>query len=108
MYSAQLLDHFQNPRNSGDLANADATAEIENPVCGDVIRLSLNVRNDSVQDIRFKAMAQDWQREGRAFGGLVFGHQLHGTIGQYVQDLELIAQASEPGEWVNAVEHLPF
>jgi nitrogen fixation protein NifU and related proteins len=55
MYSAQLLDHFQNPRNSGDLANADATAEIENPVCGDVIRLSLKMRNDSVQDIRFKA-----------------------------------------------------
>ena len=60
------------------------------------------------QDIRFKAMAQDRQRQGRAFGGLVFGHQLHGTIGQYVQDLELIAQASEPGEWVNTVEHLPF
>jgi nitrogen fixation NifU-like protein len=55
MYSAQLLDHFQNPRNSGDLANPDATAEIENPVCGDVIRLSLKIQNDHVQDIRFKA-----------------------------------------------------
>ena len=55
MYSAQLLDHFQNPRNSGDLAIADATAEIENPVCGDVIRLSLKMQNGHVQDIRFKA-----------------------------------------------------
>jgi nitrogen fixation NifU-like protein len=55
MYSAQLLDHFQNPRNSGDLANPDATAEIENPVCGDVIRLSLKMQNEHVLDIRFKA-----------------------------------------------------
>jgi predicted nuclease of predicted toxin-antitoxin system len=35
------------------------------------------------QDIRFKALAEAWQREGRVFAGLVFGHQLGGTIGQY-------------------------
>jgi Domain of unknown function (DUF5615) len=46
------------------------------------------------QDIRFKAMAEDWQRQGKPFAGLIFGHQLGGTIGQYVKDLELIAQAS--------------
>ena len=40
MYSAQLLDHFQNPRNPGDVADADAIAEIENPACGDVLRLT--------------------------------------------------------------------
>jgi nitrogen fixation protein NifU and related proteins len=55
MYSAQLLDHFQKPRNAGDLSNPDATAEIENPVCGDVIRLSLNVQANRIQQIRFKA-----------------------------------------------------
>jgi nitrogen fixation NifU-like protein len=55
MYSAQLLDHFQNPRNAGDLAAADAVAEISNPVCGDVIRLSLQVRGERVAEIRFKA-----------------------------------------------------
>lgn len=60
------------------------------------------------QDIRFKAMARQWQSEGRSFSGLVFGHQLSGTIGRYVQDLELIAKASESGEWLDAVEHLPF
>jgi hypothetical protein len=43
------------------------------------------------QDIRFKAMAEDWQRQGKPFSGLVFGHQLGGTIGQFVKDLELIA-----------------
>jgi nitrogen fixation protein NifU and related proteins len=55
MYSAQLLDHFQNPRNAGDLAAADAIAEISNPVCGDVIRLSLQVRGERIVEIRFKA-----------------------------------------------------
>ncbi len=60
------------------------------------------------QDIRFKALAEDWQRQGRAFGGLIFGHQLRGTIGEFVKDLDLIAQASEPDEWISVVEHLPF
>ena len=60
------------------------------------------------QDIRFKALAEDWQRQERVFTGLVFGHQLRGTIGQFVKDLDLIAQASEPDDWLNVVEHLPF
>ena len=55
MYSAELLDHFQNPRNVGDVADADASVEIENPVCGDIIRLSLRVRNGRITEIRFKA-----------------------------------------------------
>lgn len=60
------------------------------------------------QDIRFKVMAQSWQAQGRPFGGLLFGHQLGGTIGQFVQDLELIATVSELSEWLNVVEYLPF
>ena len=55
MYSAQLLDHFQNPRNAGDLSAADAVAEIENPACGDILRLSLNVNAGRITDARFKA-----------------------------------------------------
>ena len=55
MYSSQLLDHFQNPRNAGDLSDADATVELENPVCGDVIRLSLKMLEGQIADIRFKA-----------------------------------------------------
>ena len=55
MYSPQLLDHFQNPRNAGELSEADATAQIENPVCGDVIRLSIKMNGDRIQEIRFKA-----------------------------------------------------
>ena len=55
MYSAQLLDHFQNPRNAGDVADADAIAEIENPACGDVLRLSLKMNSGRIAEIRFKA-----------------------------------------------------
>lgn len=55
MYSAQLLDHFQNPRNVGDLSEADAIAEVENPVCGDIIRLSLKLQGQRIEEIHFKA-----------------------------------------------------
>lgn len=59
-------------------------------------------------DVRFRALAEDWQRQGRTFAGLVFGNQDCGTIGQFVRDLELIAKATEPHEWLNKVEHLPY
>lgn len=55
MYSAQLLDHFEHPRNVGDLAEADAVVEISNPVCGDVLRLGLKIQADRIHQIRFKA-----------------------------------------------------
>jgi nitrogen fixation protein NifU and related proteins len=55
MYSAQLLDHFQNPRNAGDVAHADAVAEIENPACGDVLRLTLKLDAGRIARIGFKA-----------------------------------------------------
>ena len=60
------------------------------------------------QDIRFQALAEEWQRQGRPFAGLIFGHQLGATIGRYVNDLELVAGASEPSEWVGAVDQLPY
>jgi nitrogen fixation NifU-like protein len=55
VYSAQLLDHFQNPRNVGDLPDADATVDMENPVCGDVIRLGLKLDAGRIVEIKFKA-----------------------------------------------------
>ncbi len=55
MYSAELLDHFQNPRNPGELENADAIARVENPVCGDVLELSLKLNGDRIEDMRFRA-----------------------------------------------------
>lgn len=60
------------------------------------------------QDIRFKALAESWQQDARPFSGLLFGHQLGGTIGQYVRDLELIAKATDLADWINVVERLPL
>jgi nitrogen fixation NifU-like protein len=55
MYSRQLLDHFQNPRNAGDIGDADATAEIVNPACGDILRLTLKISDGRIAQARFKA-----------------------------------------------------
>ena len=55
MYSAELLDHFQNPRNAGEVETPDATVRLENPVCGDVLELSLKLEGSRIADIRFRA-----------------------------------------------------
>jgi nitrogen fixation NifU-like protein len=54
-YSEALKDHLANPRNAGELADADATAEQSNPVCGDRLRLSLRVRAGRIEAARFLA-----------------------------------------------------
>lgn len=59
-------------------------------------------------DIRFKALAEDWQRDGKPFAGFIYGHAEGASLGQYVRDLELIAKACEPGELANMIIHLPL
>jgi nitrogen fixation NifU-like protein len=53
MFSDAVLDHFRNPRNAGDLPNADAMVEVSNPVCGDVLQLSVRMQDGRVADVRF-------------------------------------------------------
>jgi len=53
MFSAALLDHFQNPRNAGELPGATAQVEVSNPVCGDVLRLAVVVEGGVVREARF-------------------------------------------------------
>jgi NifU-like protein involved in Fe-S cluster formation len=55
MYSPQLLDHFQNPRNAGEVAKPDASVQIENPACGDILRLTARVAAGRLEQIRFRA-----------------------------------------------------
>ena len=55
MYSPQVLDHFQHPRNGGVVANPDASAQIENPACGDVLKLTLKITGGRIEEIRFMA-----------------------------------------------------
>ena len=55
MYSAQLLDHFEHPRNPGEVVDADITVQLENPACGDILKLSMKVANGQIVEIRFLA-----------------------------------------------------
>jgi nitrogen fixation NifU-like protein len=55
MYSAPLLDHFENPRNPGEVSEPDASAELENPACGDVMRLTARLEAGRIMEIRFLA-----------------------------------------------------
>jgi len=54
MYSERLLDHFRDPRNSGELEDATVRVEVENPACGDVLRLSVRVEGGRIAEARFK------------------------------------------------------
>ncbi len=55
MYSSQVLDHFQHPRNAGELDKPDAFAELENPACGDILKLTLRISGGRVLEARFLA-----------------------------------------------------
>lgn len=57
MYSAELLDHFERPRNTGEVQSPDRSARLENPVCGDILELTLRLESGSkrIADIRFRA-----------------------------------------------------
>jgi len=53
MFSDAVLDHFQNPRNTGELPDADASVEVSNPICGDVLRLAARVEDGRIAEARF-------------------------------------------------------
>lgn len=55
MYSAQLLDHFQNPRHAGAVRDANVKVRQENPVCGDILELSAVVREGRIEEVGFRA-----------------------------------------------------
>ena len=59
VYSAELLDHFQNPRNAGEVEAPDAAARLENPACGDILELTLKLERklegDRIAEICFRA-----------------------------------------------------
>jgi nitrogen fixation NifU-like protein len=49
-----LMDHFMNPRNVGELADADGIGDVGNPMCGDIVRLFLKIKNDKIEKATFK------------------------------------------------------
>jgi len=55
MYSKEVLDHFEHPRNAGAVAAPDAEVTVENPACGDVMRLTVRVAGGRIEEICFQA-----------------------------------------------------
>ena len=54
MYTDLVMDHFSNPRNVGEVEQADGVGEIGNPTCGDVMRITIKVADDAIADVKFK------------------------------------------------------
>ncbi|MCX5669385.1 MAG: Fe-S cluster assembly scaffold protein NifU [Candidatus Omnitrophica bacterium] len=53
-YSEKVMDHFTNPRNVGEIADASGIGTVGNPVCGDVMKMYLRIENDIIVDVKFK------------------------------------------------------
>jgi nitrogen fixation NifU-like protein len=54
MYSATVMDHFNNPRNAGVIEDADGVGEVGNPVCGDMMTFYIKVKDDRLVDVKFQ------------------------------------------------------
>lgn len=54
MYSPKLLDHFEHPRHVGEIVDADASARVENPACGDIMQLTLKLAAGRIADARYR------------------------------------------------------
>lgn len=54
MYSEKVMDHFKNPRNVGEIENPDGVGEVGNPVCGDIMKIFLKIKDNRVVDAKFQ------------------------------------------------------
>lgn len=54
MYSEKVMDHFRNPRNVGEIADADGVGEVGNPICGDMMTFYIKVKDNRLVDVKFK------------------------------------------------------
>lgn len=54
MYSEKVMDHFQNPRNVGEIIDADGVGEVGNAKCGDIMKIYLKIEGDVIEDVKFK------------------------------------------------------
>jgi len=54
MYSEKVMDHFRNPRNMGEIPDADGVGTVGNPVCGDLMNIYIKVNDNRIVDIKFK------------------------------------------------------
>ncbi len=52
-YSEKVMDHFMNPRNVGEIKDADGIGEVGNPRCGDIMKMYIKVKNNKIEDVKF-------------------------------------------------------
>lgn len=109
MFSEMVLEHFQRPRNAGELAGATATVEVSNPVCGDILRLAVIVEDGVVRKARFLcrgctasiacASVLTEKMKGRRVGELNEMHaaEIAGELGGLPQASFHAAQLAEDG-----------
>ncbi len=55
-YSKKVIQHFKNPKNQGVIKNADVVGETGNPVCGDVMKMYLKIKDNNIEDIKFETL----------------------------------------------------
>ncbi len=56
MYSEQVMEHFRNPRNVGEVENPDGVGEVGNPVCGDMMKITIKVKDERIEDVKFQTL----------------------------------------------------
>jgi len=56
IYSEKVMEHFGNPRNVGVIENADGVGEVGNPICGDVMKITIKVSDNRIDDIKFQTL----------------------------------------------------
>lgn len=101
MFSAVLLDHFQNPRNAGELPGATVQVVVSNPVCGDVLRLAVIVEKGVVREARFLCRGCT----ASIAGGSVLTEMIKGRRAAELSSMQAAAIAEELGGLPEASFH---
>jgi len=105
MYSPQVLDHFEHPRNAGTLTSPDMSAQVENLDCGDVLKLMANLDADRITEVTFLAKGcVPAIACGSALTNLIKGKTL--SEARAVRREDLVRQLSELPEASSHASHL--
>jgi nitrogen fixation protein NifU and related proteins len=89
MHSERLLEHFQNPRNVGELDPPAVTVEVMNPACGDILRLSARVEGGVVTEVRYKVRGCTASiAAGSALTELLVGREVKAVAGITADEVE--------------------
>jgi nitrogen fixation protein NifU and related proteins len=87
--SPQLIEHFQNPRNVGELPPPAITIEVSNPICGDILRLSALVAEGQIREVRYKVRGCTASiAAGSALTELILGRDSSGLSGLKKDEIE--------------------